>query len=222
MGMHFGIVAVRAPVGQLIDAFATCWPRHEPADRASLAGLEALDAWMRATQRQAAAGARSDQPGTDTFGFWQDGEWAVMLDPSYAQASDPRALSALSERFGLALSFVIETSGGCAFFDAFAQGRRVRRIQSIDGDVSSDGERLPQEGGLPASTYYMDETEQLLRAFGLTPLERLPADQPVAGAAYVDRTDYVALEKARQARAPRAVAAPAAASQPGRPWWRFW
>jgi hypothetical protein len=217
--MHFGIVAVKAEVGQLLAAFATCWPRHEPAASTPLAGLEALDAWMRATQRQVTAAAWSlANPGTDTFGFWQDGEWAVMLDPSYAQASDRKALAALSERFGLALSFIIETSGGCAFFDAFAQGRRVRRIQSIDGAVTSEGERLPQEAGLPASSYYMDETEQLQRAFGLTPLELLPADQPVTGAAYMDRTDYGALKKAQQPRAPGPVAAPA----PRRPWWRFW
>jgi len=142
-----------------------------------------------------------------------------MLDPSYVQASDRRALAALSERFGLALSFVIETSGGCAFFDAFAQGQRVRRIQSIDGAVTSEGERLAQEAGLPASSYYMDETEHLQRAFGLTPLPQLPADQPVTASAYLDRTDYAALGKARKAGTP---GAPAAASRARRPWWRFW
>lgn len=219
MGMHFGIVAVRAEVGQLMAAFATVWPRHEPTAHASQAGLEALHAWMRAAQRQVTAAAWSvDNPGIDTFGFWQDGEWAVMLDPTYVQASDRRALAALSERFGLALSFIIETSGSCAFFDAFEQGRRVRRIQSIDGTVTSEGERLAQEAGLPAASYYMDETEQLQRAFGITSLDQLPADHPVIGAAYIDRTDYGALKKARAAGAPDAVAAPA----PRRPWWRFW
>jgi len=219
LGMHLGIVAVKAQVGQLMAAFAACWPRHEPTARASLAGLEALDAWMRATQRQATAAAGSaDNPGIDTFGFWQDGEWAVMFDPSYVQASDPRALAALSERFGLALSFILETSGGCAFFDAFEQGRRVRRIQSIDGTVASEGERLAQEAGLPAASYYVDETEQLQRAFGLTLLEQLPADHPVIGTACIDRTDYGALKKARQTRAPDAAAAPARK----RSWWRFW
>jgi hypothetical protein len=219
LGMHFGIVAVKAEVSQLMAAFVTAWPRHEPTARASLAGLEALDAWMRATQRQVTAAAGSvSNPGIDTFGFWQDGEWAVMLDPSYVQASDGRALAALSERFGLALAFIIETSGGCAFFDAFEQGRRVRRIQSIDGAVTSEGERLAQEAGLPAASYYRDETEQLQRAFGITLLEQLPADHPVIGTACIDRTDYGALKKTRQARAPGAVAAPARK----RPWWRFW
>lgn len=218
MGVHFGIVAVKAQVGQLLAACATCWPRLEPTARVPLTGLVALHDWMRATQRHVTAAALSvDSPGIDTFGFWQDGEWAVMLDLSYVQASDRRALALLSERFGLALSFVIETSGGCAFFDAFAQGRQVRRIQSIDGAVTSHGERLAQETGLPAASYYVDETEQLQRAFGLTLFEQLPADHPVIGTAYIDRTDYGALKKSRGARAPEA-AAPA----PRRPWWRFW
>jgi hypothetical protein len=206
--MHFGLIAVKAEVAQLIDAFGCCWPRHEPLGSTSLAGLEALEAWMRATQRQALATAGSSgHPGVDTFGFWQDGQWAVMLDPSYAQASDPRALAALSDRFGTALSFIIETSGGCAFFDAYDAGRRVRRIQSIDGELTSEGARLPEEAGLSGSSYYMDETEQLQIALGITPPGRLPDDKPVTGAAYRDGAASLAAAPVSQAR---------------RPWWRFW
>jgi len=228
--MHFGIVAVKVPVAQVIEAFATVWPRHEPTASVPLAGLEALHDWMRSTQRQVALGAGSiDNPGTDTFGFWQDGEWAVMLDPSYVQASDRPALAALSQHLGLVLSFVIETSGGCAFFDAYDGGQRIRRIQSIDGVLQTEGARLPQEAGLPDGRFYMDETEQLQRAFGITPLTGLPADLPVRGAAYLDRTDYGALKAAQPPRAPRAAPgagpkATASAREPAakRPWWRFW
>ena len=209
--MHFGIVAVKAEVAQLIDAFTACWPRQEPVDGASLSGLEALDAWMRATQRQLTASGRSaGHPGIDTVGFWQDGEWAVMFDPSYAQASDRRALAILSERFGQALSFVIETSGGCAFFDAYRQGRLLRRLQSIDGVITTEGERLPEEASLPGSRYYTDETGQLQRAFGLTPPANLPPRQPITAAAYVDGE---ALRTHQQA---------AGAAAAKRPWWRPW
>lgn len=223
--MHFGIVAVKAEVAQFIEAFTTAWPQHEASTRASLAGLEALDAWMRATQRDVyAANWSVDNPGTDAFGFWQDGNWAVMLDPGYVRASDGKALAVLSERFGLALSFVIETTGGCAFFDAHEHGQRIRRIQSIDGQVEAEGKRLPQEARLPASSYYMDETEQLQLAFGITPLERLPADAAVQGVAFIDRTDYSALRKKHESQAKgAAVAVPAqAAPVPKKPWCRFW
>ena len=183
VGMHFGIVAARAPVDALVDAFAFAWPHHEPTARVSLSGLDALSDWMRATQRQATASL-------DVFGFWQDGEWAILFDPSYAQASDRRALAALSERFGLVLSFVVETAGGCAFFDAFDGGRLVRRIQSIDGELQAEGARLPQEDGLPVDRYFEDETRRLQRAFGLTAMAGVTGDRPVIGAAYLDHTDY--------------------------------
>jgi len=161
--MHFGIVAVRAQRDALVDAFAAAWPHHGCRARVTLAGLEALSDWMRATQRQA---AEAREP-VDVFGFWQDGEWAVMFDPSYAQASDRRALATLSERCGLVLSFVVETAGGCAFFEAFDGGRLLRRIQSIDGALQAEGARLPQEAGLPEDHYFEDETRRLQRAFGL-------------------------------------------------------
>ncbi|MFL6699794.1 MAG: hypothetical protein ACJ8GJ_21705, partial [Vitreoscilla sp.] len=197
---------------------------HEPVASASLAGLEALDAWMRTTQRQVAAAASSpDHRVTDVFGFWQDGEWAIMLDPSYAQASDRKALTALSERFGLALSFIVETSGGCAFFDACREGQPLRRIQSIDGEVTAEGERLPQEAGRAESSYFIEETEALQLAFGITPPGRLARDKPVIARSYVDRTDYGAPVRARRAAAgagPSAVAPPR--SPVDKPWWRFW
>ncbi len=214
--MHVGIVAVKAPRDALVDAFAAAWPHHEARARVTLAGLEALSDWMRATQRQAAA---AGEP-VDVFGFWQDGEWAVLFDPSYAQASDRRALATLSERCGLVLSFVVETAGGCAFFDAFDGGRLLRRIQSIDGELQAEGARLPQEAGLPDDRYFEDETRRLQRAFGLTAMEAVAGDVPVVGAAYVDRTDYGGPGR-RLAFAPPVPPAPAR-SRWKRPWWRPW
>jgi hypothetical protein len=215
MGMHLGIVAMRAQMAQLVDAFAAAWPHHELQARVRLSGLEALDDWMRATQRRTAA--RGERASVEVFGFWQDGAWAVLYDPSYAQASDRRALAALSERFGLVLSFVIETAGGCAFFDAFDGGHLVRKIQSIDGQLHAEGAPLPQEAGLPQDRYFTDETRRLQRAFGLSCVDALPADTPVVGAAYLDRTDGGAPPSRRPAT-PAAAPAPA----PKRAWWRVW
>jgi hypothetical protein len=211
--MHFGIVAVRADAAQLVAAFAAAWPHHEPVGRVHLAGLEPLSDWMRVTQRHAAASGGT----VDVFGFWQDGAWAVLFDPSYAQASDRRALSVLSERFGLVLSFVVETAGGCAFFEAFDAGRLVRKIQSIDGVLTSDGVPLPQEAALPGDRYFEEETRQLQRAFGLAGMDGVPVDAPVVGAAYLDRTDYGTLR-----RRPSAAAGRLATPSPKRPWWRVW
>ena len=212
MGMHYGIVAVQADVAQLIDAMRVAWPRHEPAQTAVVAGFGELHDWTRALQRAANATRQSkDEPDTDVFGFWRDGPWAVMMDASYAQVSDPRALAALSERFGQALSFVIETAGGCAFFDAFERGQMSRSIRSVDGEVTTQGQPLPQEGALRQGHFYMEETDRLQQAFGLTPPGNLPHDQAITAAAYLDCNDYSRLRQA--------VAAPATAK---RPWWRVW
>lgn len=210
MGMHYGIAAVKADVAQLIDAMRVAWPKHEPAQTATVAGFVALHDWTRATQRAANAARQSkEEPDTDVFGFWQDGPWAVMMDASYAQVSDPRALAALSERFGQALSFVIETAGGCAFFDAYEHGQLVRSVRSVDGEVTTQGKPLAQEAGLRQGRFYMEETDRLQTAFGLTQPGNLPADQAITAAAYLDCNDYSRLRQA--------VAAPAK-----RPWWRVW
>jgi hypothetical protein len=210
--MHYGILAVKADVAQLIEAARVAWPKHEPAQATVVAGFGALHDWTRATQRAAEAARQSrDDPGTDVFGFWQDGPWAVMMDSGFVHVADEDALAALSERFGLALSFVVETAGGCAFFDAFERGQLVRSIRSVDGDITTQGEPLAQEARLRRGHYYMEETDRLQEAFGLTPPGKLPEDQAITAGAYLDGNDYSSL---RQADAAQAAAK--------RPWWRFW
>jgi hypothetical protein len=108
-------------------------------------------------------------PGSEVYLFYQDGPWAVMVDPSYVLASDEQGLTSLSSRFGKTLSIVIETTGGCANFDYYEQGGARRSVQYMDGEMKSEGERLPEERGLDKNTFYMNEVEQLMAAFGLSP-----------------------------------------------------
>ena len=223
MGMHFGIVAVKSDVAQLLGAFSTAWPTREPKVGADVSGLSELSAWMQANSREVSARDGSlDDAGTQAFGFWQDGDWTLMLDPGYVQASDGDGLATLSLRFGLTLSFVIETAGGCAFFSAYDQGQRTRRVTSIDGKVTREGAALPQEAGLPGSSFYMEEIERLQGAFGITPLEQLSEDKRIRAMAYVDRTDYAALRREREERRAKAAAAAPSAPMARRPWWRIW
>jgi hypothetical protein len=93
--------------------------------------------------------------------------------------------------------------------------------------VKTEGERLAEEADLPDSSCYMDETEQLQLAFGITPLERMPADACVQAASFVDRTDYSASRKARAEKAKVAAVSPGPTSESRsspakRPWWRIW
>lgn len=224
MGMHLGMVAVKADVAELVDAFTRVWPAYEPKADAQLSGLDALWNWMEANARKVSSRAWSpDNPSSDAFAFWQDGPWAVLFDADYTLAGDDAALAELSNRFGIALSFVIETSGGCAFFSAFHDGRRVRKLSYSNSTLTQEGERLPEEAGLPTTQFYMDEFEKLIAAFGMRTPYGMPEDAPVHGRAYVNRTDYSAQRAARAAAAGAVATPPAAvATTASRSWWKFW
>jgi len=115
------------------------------------------------------------------------------------------------------LSFVVETAGGCAFFEAFDGGRLLRRIQSIDGELRAEGVRLPQEASLPEDRYFDNETRCLQRAFGLAGMDGVPAQSPVVALACIDRTDYGTPPRRREPGG-----APVATRAARRPWWRVW
>jgi hypothetical protein len=102
-----------------------------------------------------------DNPGKDVYVFWQDGPWAIMMDPSYVLASDEENLKTLSNDVGIVASFVVESAGASAFFWYFENGSLRRRISNNGADVSTTGEAIPEERGIDISNYYMDETEAL-------------------------------------------------------------
>ncbi len=119
----------------------------------------------------------------------------------------------LSGRLGKVMSFVIETASGVASLRAFDGGQLSWQIDTLDGVIRTRDDRPPEAASLPEDAFYMDEIEQLQRAFGLTPFEDLPGDLPTLGRAYIDRTDHSARRAARAA---------AARSSPHRPWWKLW
>ena len=64
--MHFGLVAVKAEVAQLIDASTAVWPTFELAGTATLAGFDARRPWRIAKQRVVTSQDWSlHEPGTD-------------------------------------------------------------------------------------------------------------------------------------------------------------
>jgi len=225
LGMHFGLVAVKADVKQLVEAFPLTWPQYEVTAAASLDGLEQLWRWQQSNERSVSGEHRSKAgPGAEVFEFWQDGPWAIMMDPSYVQASDENALAALSIRFGLALSFVIETSGGCAYFWCFKEGGLLRSVQYADGKLVTRREPMEEESGMRPDSFYMEETEELQKRFGITPPEQLSEARQCEGLAVIDRTDYSALLAAKGTTRPSESEhlPPPLASMSGRPWWKFW
>lgn len=192
MGMHFGLIAAKTSLLEFRAAFGEIWPALEvvtSADRFSNA--DELWSWKESNERFVSARDwTKENPGVEVYFLCQDGPWAVLMEFSYVLASDQKALQQLSARFGQALSFIVETAGGCAYFWSYESGQLRRMIQNIDGDLTSSGASLPQEEGLAANTYYMAETEGLMRAFGLSSPEDLPVASSAIAIATHDRTDY--------------------------------
>jgi hypothetical protein len=109
-----------------------------------------------------------------------------MMDPSYILASDQRALKLLSEQYGRALAFVVESASYCASFECYERGQLRRYIAMLEGDVKTEGETLPEEKGIDVNNYYMYETDYLMRAltsaFLLLPMPMvdMPNSDPLA------------------------------------------
>lgn len=208
MGMHIGLVAVQASVSDFVNAFTEVWPTREiVATKDGFVREDEIWAWKDANERfvSAADWTKSD-PGQEVYVICQDGQWAVLMDFSYVLATDENALGQLSMRFGSVVSFVVQTTSGCAFFWNYESGELKRSIQSVEGEAELSGEALTQEAGIDIQHYYMNETEQLMQAFGLSKLEELLVPATTVAIAVADRTDYSDLHVEATAK----------------PWWKFW
>lgn len=208
MGMHIGLVAVQASVSDFVNAFTEVWPTREiVATKDGFVREDEIWAWKGANERfvSAADWTKSD-PGQEVYVICQDGQWAVLMDFSYVLATDENALGQLSKRFGSVVSFVVQTTSECAFFWNYESGELKRSIQSFDGKAEVSGESLTQEAGIDIQQYYMNETEQLMQAFGLSKLEELLVPATTVAIAVADRTDYSDLHVEATAK----------------PWWKFW
>jgi len=192
MGMHFGLIATKAPLSQLQSAFSEVWPQLEIASSADrFSDADAIWSWKSSNERfVSAANWSKEYPGSEVYVLCHDGPWAILMDFSYVLAGDEEALKKLSAKFGTVVSFVVETAGGCAYFWYYESGQLRRMIQNADGKVTSSGTLLPEEGGIDVRAFYMDETEKLMGAFGLPRLEELPVVSTAVAISTVDRTDY--------------------------------
>lgn len=191
MGMHVGLVVAETPVEKLKEAFLAQCPQLELVEtKTDFTHVDELWQWKDANEVFVSAADWShENPGKSVYVFWQDKNWAMMLDPEYVFASDESLLSELSNEFGQALSFIVESAGGVACFWCYQNGTLRRQISYHDGEMEFAGEPLPQEEGIDVNNYYMDETEALWRAFGLRPHESLNSRQCVA-ISVIDRSDY--------------------------------
>ena len=223
MGMHFGLLATRTTSDDLKNAFNDIWPDLEVVESAG--GFQSADEfWEWMTEKAvfvSAADWTKENPGITTYAIWQDGEWTVLYDQSYVLASASDALSALSQRFGKTISFVVESAGGSAVFNCYDDGKQLRSIAFYDGDSKLEGDPLPEENGIDVGTYYMDETEALMNAFGLSLPEKFPRLDTTIALAVADRKDYGEFLSKAKGKAKKVW--PENECQPEKkPWWKFW
>ena len=223
MGMHFGLLATRTTPDELRNAFNDIWPDLEVVESAD--GFQSVDhfwEWMSEKAKfVSAANWTKEDPGIATYAVWQDGDWAVLYDQSYVLPSSSDGLAALSQRFGKTLSFVIETAGGSAIFDCYDDGEQLRSIAYLDGESRFEGEPLPEEVGIDVETYYMDETEALMTAFGLSLPERFPRLDSTIALAVADRKDYGDFRRNAKEKRKRTLNG-AEVQKEKKPWGKFW
>ena len=220
MGMHFGLIAARVSVADFLTAFSKAWPELEIT--ASADGFSSTDEiweWKDANERfVSAADAAQEGSGSEVYILCQDGPWALLFDFSYVLAGDEKGLKALSADLGQVLSFIVQTTSGCAFFWNYESGELRRMIQSVDGEVELLGSGIAEEEGIDIGNYYMDETEALMKAFGLSMPDSLPIASTAVAISTVDHTDYSELLRAVE----DSVDSDRGESAAAKPWWKFW
>lgn len=172
--------------------FGAAWTNLEVvASDEALQDANAMWEWKESHEQfVSAAEASEDNPEREVYLFWQDGPWAVMLDESYTRASDEEALKHLSKEIGTVLSFVIETTGGSVSFYCFQDAQMRRSIHHSDGEVTAEGQPLPEEGSIDTQGFYVDEIEALWRAFGISAYDEMPTSEGCQAICVIDHTDY--------------------------------
>jgi len=190
MGMHIGFIAAKTSVAKLREAFSNnCTDFEIIVSDGNFPSLDAIKVWRKSHGHYVTTGGLEGDLGRDVYVLWQDGPWAIMMEDTYVLPSDEEILAQLSMEFGTVLSFVVETTGGCAYFCCFENGKLRRKIDCVDTDVSSEGDPLPEEADIDiSSNYYMDETEALWRAFGLSPFDG-PSSRGYQAIGVIDPTD---------------------------------
>lgn len=230
MGMHIGLVAVKTSSAQFSEIFSHVWTNYEVVTTADkFNDANAMWAWKETNEKfVSAADWSKDNPGKEVYFFWQDGPWATMMDESYTLAADEENLKILSSQVGTVLSFIVETAGGCAFFMCFENGILRRKISNNDSEITTEGDPLPEETGIDTSNYYMNETESLLKAFGLSPINEMPLSEGCRAICVTDRTDYEYLktnianeQKSYEMNNDASPNNPNVSSSK-KPWWKLW
>jgi hypothetical protein len=199
MSYTTSLIAAHVPLADLRSAVFEIWPHLLVVEEASVAGLTELSTWSASH-----GGAE-----LEASAFYQDGDWAVLFDPSLTMAADDGELRALSARAGRVIVATTQGTAGFAEVAVFDHGDEIRRITSSEGELTETGTPLPEETGLDLSDFYMDANEELVRRLGLRSFWG-EIEGPITGVLV------------RDTRFPADVAATPPPRRKRKPWWQFW
>ncbi|HET6428894.1 MAG TPA: hypothetical protein VFJ30_10815 [Phycisphaerae bacterium] len=192
MGWDVALLAAGIPVLQLRDRFLPLWSKHElVGEVANLPDFDALCRWREENEVfVSAADWTKDRPGTEVKGIYSDGKWSVLVDFSYCICADTGQIAELSMLAGAVIVLTVGMHGGVAALDAYDQGRSIRSIAQIGGQLTTEGEPLPNEHGIDLDSFYLAGADALWRSFGLHSVLDQPPPGPMAAICVSDRTDY--------------------------------
>jgi hypothetical protein len=203
MSLSKAQLAVRGTRDRFRDLFLRTWGYYRLVETSpELRSGEELFAWG-----EPRCGYLKGEHPNDVKAFWQDGDWAVMLDLSMLMIDEPARLAALSREAGVVAAGLTQGTAGTVMFSLFENGALRREIARADGaELVNFGEPVPAEAGLRvAETFSLDELERLWTGLGMAPFWSDPKP-PLVALHVVDTADY-----AVQPERP-----------PKKPWWKFW
>jgi len=158
MSYTTSLIAARATPQVLRDAVLRAWPELHVVDESpTVQNLEEFDDWSRSRRSRA----------HDTKAFYQDGQWAVLLDLSMTMCADDGELAVLSHALGRIIIATTQGTAGFAEIIVVDNGVETRRITSVEGELSEGGTPLPEEAGLDLSDFYMAANEEIAHRLGL-------------------------------------------------------
>jgi hypothetical protein len=204
MSLSRALIAIRGDRDHFRELFLRVWGYYRlVAVSPALNSLDEFTAWS-----EPRCGYLKGEHPNDVKAFWQDGDWAVLLDLSMLLIDEPARLAALSREAGVAAAGLTQGTSGTAMFSLFEDGSARREIARSEGALLANfGEPLAAEAGLRvADGFYIDELERLWAGLGLSPFWSEPRP-PLVALHVIETGDY---------------GVPLPSNGKKKPWWKFW
>ena len=144
MSLSRALLAIRGPRDRFHELFLRVWGYYRLVETSPpLNSFEEFRAWS-----EPRSGYLKGEHPNDVKAFWQDGDWAVLLDLAGQLIDEPARLAALSREVGVVAAGLTQGTSGTAMFSLFEKGSVRREITRSEGkELANFGEPIPAEQG---------------------------------------------------------------------------